>query len=384
MFVTRDTTWSGSPIVWRTPGQSLLRDSYCGDDPMTRYPMIFLGLSLVLVAAFGVPAQATEPDRVRRDIADRAEDFKRITIDPQAQVSREVRRQLVVALRRTQRELGEVALPMPGGADPQVLSTRVFGRLVPRVGSAATSRDLLKVRDQSLAILAEMRRSLDGFEQSAARFRLRRLKLEQARMEMTKILQADEFQVRRDRVNELFELIQSSLQKFYRWLGVSGNRVQSLSQRLLRTVLAVSLGLIGLIVGRVLWRHFRNRQRKQPARSRRLEPAVRLSSPDTHARAARRALDLGNFRRAIHHGYLMVLSALERRHLVMVDRTRTNWEYHGQLLEQQAVESARRLAEMNRFYDRKWYGHEPLNEAEARRFDSLARRLVEEVRNEAS
>lgn len=346
--------------------------------------MIFIGLSLVLVAAFGLPACATEPDRVRRDIADRAEDFNRISIDPEAQVSHEIRRQLVAALRRTQRQLGDMALPMPWEAAPQVLSTRVFGRLVPRAGSATTGRDLLEVRDLSLAMLAEIGRNLDDFERSAARFHLRGLKLEQARMEMTEILLADEFQVERDRVDELFELIQASLQKFYRWLGVSGNRVQSLSQKFLRTVLAVSLSLIGLIVGRVLWRHFRNRGSRRPARSHHLEPAVRLSSTDTHAQAARRALDGGNFRRAIHHGYLMVLSALEGRRLVMVDRTRTNWEYHGQLLERQAVEPARRLAEMNRFYDRKWYGHQPLSEAEARRFDSLARRLVEEVRNEAS
>jgi len=351
---------------------------------MIRCPIIFLGLSLVLVAVFVPPARATEPDRARRDIADRAEDFNRISIDPEAQVSHEIRRKLVTALRRSQRQLGEMALPMPGGADPQMLSTQVFGRLVPRAGSATTGRELLEVRDLSLAMLAEMGRNLDGVERAAARFRLRRLELEQARMEMTEILLADEFQVERDRVDELFELVQASLQKFYRWLGISGSRVQSFSRKFLRMVLAVSLSLIGLILGRALWRHFRNRGAGRPARSRRLEPAVRLSSPDAHAQAARRALDGGNFRRAIHHGYLMVLSVLEGRHLVMVDRTRTNWEYHGQLLERQAVESARRLAEMNRFYDRKWYGHEPLSEAEARRFDSLARRLIEEVQNEAS
>ena len=351
---------------------------------MTRHSGIFFALSLALVAAAVAPARAAQVDRLRRDIADRMRAIDRIGIDPEAQVSPEVRKQLVDALREAQRALGDVTLPVSEDADPQVFSTRVFRRLVMRAGLATSGDQLLAVRDLSLGILAEMARSLDGFQRAGGRFQQRRRKLEQARAEMTEILLADEFQVERDRVDELLELIQASLQHFYRWLGVSGSRVESFSQRFLRTVLAVSLSLIVLIVGRALWRHFRKPRRGGPARTRQIASAVRLSSPETHGEAARRALDQGNLRRAIHHGYQMALSVLERRHLVMLDRTRTNWEYHRQLLERQAAEPARRLAQMNHFYDRKWYGHEPLSEPEARQFDRLARQLVEEVKNEAS
>jgi len=351
---------------------------------MKTHSRIFLALSLALVAAAVAPARAAQVDRLRRDIADRMRAFDRITIDAAVPISPEVRKQLVDALRRTHRTLGEVALPVSEQADLQVFSTRVFPRLVTRASMATSGDDLVDVRDLSLGILGEMARNLDRFEASAARFEQRGQKLEEARAEMTEILLAEEFQVRHDRVDEVLELIQASLQQFYRWLGVSGNRVESLRQRFLQTVLSVSLILIVLIVGRALWRYFRRRRRRRPSRTRQLESAVRLSSPETHAEAARRALDHGDLRQAIHHAYLMVLSSLERRHLVMLDRTRTNWEYHGQLLERQAPEPARRLAEMNRFYDRKWYGREPLSEPEARQFGRLARRLVEEVRNETS
>jgi MoxR-like ATPase len=199
---------------------------------------------------------------------------------------------------------------------------------------------------------------------------------------MAEILKADEFQVTRDRLEEFAQLLGAQLDDLFSWLGVSEAAVNVWSRTFMHLVLLVSLCAAAAVLVRALMRRLEHRRRRPPARAHALQAVRRLDSPRSHARDAARALAAGRLRDAIHHAYLMSLSALERRRLVMVDRTRTNWEYHAQVVSAGAAGPARRLAELNAVYDRKWYGHEPIAEDEARRFDRLARDLVREVGDE--
>jgi len=296
------------------------------------------------------------------------------------------RQMLIEGLRRIEADLTDIELQLVPNDEPMVFHTSVFARQFADAMGAESEKVLRSIRDLTMrqmeGAIDELERYREAAEADAA---ARRRDLQAARDALASILEAPEFQVQRDRMDEVLELVQTWLKRLYEWLGVSGGRVESVSRQMLRGVLAVSVGLIIVIVGRHLWHWLGGRRRRRTVSpSRHLAASVRLSSPESHAQDVAAALDRGQFREAIHHAYLMALAALERRQLVLIDRTRTNWEYYRQLVERQAARPAELLGRLNRQYDVKWYGHEPLNEDEARDFARTAHELVEEVGHEAA
>ncbi|NLX59213.1 MAG: DUF4129 domain-containing protein [Phycisphaerae bacterium] len=293
---------------------------------------------------------------------------------------------LIDRLRRIEADLTDIELQLAPNDEPAVFHTSLFTRQFADAMGAESDAALRYVHSLTVRQLEGAIDELERYGEAAeAGSEARRRDLQAARDAMASILEAPEFQVQRDRMDEVLELVQSSLNRLYEWLGITGGRVESVSRQSLRAVLAVSLSLIVAIVGRRLWHWLRSRRRRHDVSpSRRLAASVRLNSPESHAQDVAAALDRGQFREAIHHAYLMALAALERRQLVLIDRTRTNWEYHRQLVERQAARPAELLGQLNGQYDAKWYGHEPLNEDEARGFARTAHQLVEEVGHETA
>ncbi|MBN2582641.1 MAG: DUF4129 domain-containing protein [Planctomycetes bacterium] len=346
--------------------------------------ILSLGIVLSLTATTG-RAEAVSPDEVRAVVTDHLRRLEAIEPADADTLLPAERQALIDELRRIESDLATIELRHGEGGASGQYRTSVFSRQFSDSVVAQNDDVLRDIRFRTVQQLEEMIDDLNRYRRATTGDpAARRKAVAKARAEMASILEAPEFRVERDRMDEMLEMIQSLLNRFYDWLGISGGRVESFSRHSLRAVLAVSLTLIAVIVGRWLWRRFRSRQPRGTTRSHRLATAVRLSSPETHAQEAARALDEGRFREAIHHAYLMVLSALERRQLVLIDRTRTNWEYHRQLLERQAARPAELFGELNRRYDRKWYGHEPLDEDAARGFARMAQQLVEEVRDETA
>ena len=110
--------------------------------------------------------------------------------------------------------------------------------------------------------------------------------------------------------------------------------------------------------------------------------SVPLESPDQHRRLALEARAAADMRLALHHFQLMALSALDQARLVVLDHGRTNWELHAQLLRSRQNRLAAVLADMNRTYDRKWYGGELIAGQDVDDFARLADTLRQEVGHE--
>lgn len=111
--------------------------------------------------------------------------------------------------------------------------------------------------------------------------------------------------------------------------------------------------------------------------------AALLETPDHHRQMALEARAAQNFKMAMHHFQLMALAALDQARLVALDHGRTNWELHNQLLLRRQKRLAAVLADMNRTYDLKWYGGEPIDGAEVDDFGRLAEQLHREVGHDA-
>ncbi len=276
------------------------------------------------------------------------------------------------------RRLGRLKLSA-GRGEVQAFRSTWFKRLQRLAERASGAGQLRSVRAEVAWQLDAASRSLRRWDEAAPRYLERKAQFEQAHAEMKEILEADEFQVSRDRLGELTRLFGTRLDELFRWLGVSERDVGTYAQVFMRLILVGSAALSAWVVTRWLLRRMRDRAARHPARSEPVEEVRRLESPEAHAEAAKRAVASGNLREAIHHEYLMLLSALERRHLVVLDRTRTNWEYQRRLLALGQTGPARRLADLNGLYDRKWYGGEPVTAEDTRTFDRLARSLMTEV-----
>jgi hypothetical protein len=344
---------------------------------------VLLGIALALAAAT-VRADAMPADEIRRLATDHLDALDALA-PQESPLSPAHRMALIDLFRHIDTDLDDFKLHLNSGGEPLQFRTSTFARQVAEAMGVQTDKALRDLRARTVAQLEGLILELDRCRQAAlADGEARHRDLQAARDDMAAILDAPEFQVERDRIDEVLELVESSLNRLYQWLGITGSRVESVSRQSLKAVLAASVGLISLMIGRSLWRRLRSRRRREAPHSRRLGSSVRLSSPERHARDATEAIQGGRYRDAIHHAYLMALAALERRQLVLIDRTRTNWEIHRQLIDRQAAGPADLLGRLNLQYDSKWYGHEAISEDEARAFARTAHQLVEEVGHETA
>lgn len=284
------------------------------------------------------------------------------------------------ALADLDRLAGRIELPSPAGETEKTVTTRTqhFRRLAYACRTSPRPQEFDRIRGDALASVLMLRRGLEEWRRRVGSGELRPERLDRLRSEADDILAADEFQVGRDRVGELVMLAKGRLSALFDWLGMTTPGAEVASQRVMQVVLALSIAALATIIGRAIVRRLR-RPRRRRAATRRAAQVRCLAAPERHADEAREALAQARWRDAIHHSYLMVLASLERRQVILADRSRTNWEVHRRLVEAHAAEPARLMAEINRLYDRKWYGHEPVGADEAREVERLARQLVEEV-----
>jgi hypothetical protein len=320
---------------------------------------------------------------VDQSLAATTDEIQKIRIDEDAPFDEAAKDRLEQAVRRSDEQFTELEFALPDGG-AQRFKTATFHRLFARASSARSSVELLGARSDALRALGLLRQGVLDFNRAVQADKERSGRLGRARTEMADILSADEFKVSRDHIGEALNRLTRYFQSFYTWFGISQTEAGTVSRLFLQLILVLGLAVLTAVLLRALSRRLAQGRVKPPPRSRRLVTSVRLDSPPAHASAAAQALAEGRFREAVHHNYLLVLATLERRRLVTFDRTRTNWEYHGQLVCAAADGPAALLGEMNRIYDRKWYGREPLTAEEARQFDGLARHLVSEVSDETS
>ena len=122
--------------------------------------------------------------------------------------------------------------------------------------------------------------------------------------------------------------------------------------------------------GRFGWRR-KTQALHQPVRS------LRLGDPGELRTRAHDLRAQGKFREALQAYYLMVLAALERRQLVVPDRTRTNWEYYEAVSAKLGEAApAPQFERLNVIYDRLWYGLRPCAASDVDAFEALSMDLV--------
>ena len=83
----------------------------------------------------------------------------------------------------------------------------------------------------------------------------------------------------------------------------------------------------------------------------------------------------GALRDALRTVFLATLVQLDRRHEIAFDTTRTNAQV---LRDLPPGERREWLAALTRLFDHKWYGHEPVTDADVEAADREARRLLDE------
>jgi len=125
-----------------------------------------------------------------------------------------------------------------------------------------------------------------------------------------------------------------------------------------------------LMSGRLGWRR-KTQARQEPA------PALRLGDPRELGVRAQDLKIQGKFREALQAYYQMVLAALERRQLVVPDRTRTNWEYYDAVSAKLGTAvPAPQFERLNVIYDRLWYGLQPCTASDVDAFEELSMDLA--------
>lgn len=145
--------------------------------------------------------------------------------------------------------------------------------------------------------------------------------------------------------------------------------------------IAVALMLLPLLgaIGYLIWQRAKRRDLPQLEAT---GSVTALESPDTHRARAEDFLRQGQYLEALKQFHLAVLAALERRGLVVHDRTRTNWEYLAQLESKSAPpESITLLRALNKFYDRAVFGSHPCDQQLARQFGEQSTQLLKTVAN---
>jgi len=155
-----------------------------------------------------------------------------------------------------------------------------------------------------------------------------------------------------------------------------------LAQNAMRVAYYITLGILTLplvvLAGWLLWRALQSREENVGTLTTRA--ITTLESPDVYRQRAQELLQRGELVEALKNFHLALLSGLEKRGLVVHDRTRTNWEYLTQFQQRSplaALVSAFRS--LNLMYDRTVFGGASCDAAYVQQFAAVADELLRDV-----
>ena len=179
------------------------------------------------------------------------------------------------------------------------------------------------------------------------------------------------------------------LKRFFEWLlerdGKETVRAPSFGGEMAGAnvvMIVIVVALVGLLVFLLL--QFRNKNQEVEAEGEQSsfgeealssDPMSALSKrPETWAGLADELAAKGEFREAIRHLYLALLSHLHRAGVIDYDPTRSNWDYLFGFKGQGQSKSAFR--ELTRRFDFAWYGNVDVTEAAYQTFRTIVQPLL--------
>lgn len=189
--------------------------------------------------------------------------------------------------------------------------------------------------------------------------------------------------------SEFWKWVQKMLKRFFEWL------LERDDKETIRTpafggemaganvvMIVIVVALVGLLVFLLL--QFRNKHQEVEAEGEQSsfgeealssDPMSALSKrPETWAGLADELAAKGEFREAIRHLYLALLSHLHRAGVIDYDPTRSNWDYLFGFKGQGQSKSAFR--ELTRRFDFAWYGNVDVTEAAYQTFRTIVQPLL--------
>jgi hypothetical protein len=155
-----------------------------------------------------------------------------------------------------------------------------------------------------------------------------------------------------------------------------------LAQNAMEVAYYITLGILTLplvvLAGWLLWRALQSREDNVSALTTRAITA--LESPDVYRRRAQEFLQRGELVEALKNLHLALLSELERRGLVVHDRTRTNWEYLAQFQQRSPLATlVSAFRSLNVMYDRTVFGGTACDVAYVQQFATVVDELLRDV-----
>jgi hypothetical protein len=155
-----------------------------------------------------------------------------------------------------------------------------------------------------------------------------------------------------------------------------------LGQRAGVVVYYIAMGVLVLplfiLAGYLIWRALQSREKTVSTVATRT--VTMLESPSVYWQRAQDLLQRGELIEAIKNFHLALLAGLEKRGLVVHDRTRTNWEYLTQFRQRSPASAlVSSFQSLNRMYDRTVFGDESCDVVYVRQFASLTSKLLQEL-----
>jgi hypothetical protein len=144
----------------------------------------------------------------------------------------------------------------------------------------------------------------------------------------------------------------------------------------------IAMGILVLplfiLAGYLIWRALQSREETVSTVVTR--SFTLLESPNVYWQRAQELLQRGELIEALKNFHLALLAGLEKRGLVVHDRSRTNWEYLTQFRQKSpgpALVSS--FQSLNLIYDRTVFGAESCDAADIQQFASLTNKLLQDL-----
>jgi len=136
-----------------------------------------------------------------------------------------------------------------------------------------------------------------------------------------------------------------------------------LANALMYVLLAIGAIALAFILYRLV-QYYRSRDKSKSAKGEGhfeslLEPGESLE-PDEHFESAQQEARTGHYRKAIRHLLISIVLFLDKENMIHYPSRLTNWEFFSLVQKKEALAGlVEYLFELNRLFDRKWYGMEP-------------------------
>jgi len=144
----------------------------------------------------------------------------------------------------------------------------------------------------------------------------------------------------------------------------------------------IAMGILVLplfiLAGYLIWRALQSHERTVSTITTR--SVTMLESPNVYWQRAQDLLQRGELIEALKNFHLALLAGLEKRGLVVHDRTRTNWEYLTQFRQNSPASAlVATFQSLNLMYDRTVFGAGSCDAVYVRQFASLTSQLLQDV-----